>query len=54
MANKRTFCFRYKDIDNNLCFIWIEAFSLDGAKIRFNQEATDCFKLIDIQETFNW
>ena len=54
MSKKHTYCFRYKDIKGNLCFIWIESFSLDGAKIKFNYEATDCFKLIDIQETFNW
>ena len=54
MAKKHTYCFRYKDINYKLCFIWIEAFSLDGAKIKFEYEAPDCFKLIDVRETFNW
>lgn len=54
MSNKHTYCFIYNDINYNICYIWIEAINLDVAKIKFKDEAEDCFKLLEIQETFNW
>ena len=54
MAQKRTFCFKYEDIHSNICYAWITAYSLDGAKIKFENECPDCFKLLSIRETFTW
>ena len=54
MATKHTYCFTYKDIDFDICYIWIEAINEDVARIKFNEEATDALRLLSIRETFNW
>ena len=54
MAQRHTYCFRYKNKYYKICYIWIEAINEDVAKLKFEQECTDCIKLIDIKETFNW
>lgn len=54
MTNKHTYCFIYKNIDFDICYAWIEAINQDVAKIKFKEETPECFKLMEIQETFSW
>lgn len=54
MTKKHTYCFRYYNIDRDICYTWIEAPNLSVAKTLFDEQHRDCFKPIDVNETFNW
>jgi len=56
MARIKTYCFKYKNIDYDIVYTWIEAVSKEAAKRIFSDdvETQDCLKIIDIYETFTW
>ena len=54
LRTKHTYCFRYFNIDKDICYVWIEALNPDVAYIKFKEECPECFKMIDMNETFNW
>lgn len=54
MEQKHTYCFRYYNINKDICYVWIEARNLDIANVKFKEQCPDCFKPIDVNETFNW
>lgn len=54
MIRKHTYCFRYRDLDRNICYAWIEAISEGAAKLKFENEVSDCVSVLEIRETFNW
>lgn len=54
MVKKHTYCFRYYNINRDICYAWVEAPSIAAAKIIFDEQYKDCFRPIDVNETFNW
>ena len=54
MEQKHTYCFRYYNIHKDICYVWIEARNLSIANVKFKEQCPDCFKPIDVNETFNW
>ena len=53
-TEKHTYCFRYYNIHREICYVWIEAPDVNQANDEFKKQCPDCYRPIDVNETFNW